>query len=795
MQSAGQTRPVALGRATPKRYSGSSRTMQSRYGRFRRRRALPGTLAAQAELGVRALAGDPAAITELGGSPPRSRFTPSSSPFPSYPPIGPSQALGVSRVESASVPPRDNLPVPFSSPPRSSSRAADVSRVEFASVPPRNDAPVRPSSPPMGPSQAPGVSRVESAPVPPRNNTSDVPASESSRPRAGARDARLRDSMQARCAQFASHLQGVDIAALLPVAGPPPSSSTADFDISSFSPYVGVTAAIPLVAAETDLPAEGVGSVEMLPALPEADAASWAAPSSVLLRSEEELSNVTLPKAHVYATPEQYRLLLRRLLRLNMVALRTRKPLVLNGLFGVRKPDGLIRLIVDARAANLLFREPLDPALPSPADVATLALEIGQQLLIAKTDLAACFHSIRTPDWLHDLFGLPAVRAGDLGLTDVAADVWVWPVFQTLPMGFSWSVLIVQRINVRLLLRSGVIMRDLVLRGNVDVSLEHVRVVVYIDDVVFLGLRQHRERIAAAQARYIAEARSCGFVLKDVKIKLPQERLDVLGIVMDGVAGTYAPDPLKLVKVAAHARSIIVRRSVPLRELASVVGKLTWAALCFRPALSAFGAIYQTLRSARLAGAQHVRVGPSSRYELRLMLSLLPLLVADLRARWFQHALASDASLTGIGVVATTPPAYVIKEASLLHGAVTLPSRAGRDVLHPAADAILSQRFRTLVSAPVRYPAHINQLETVAATTALRWALSTPTAIGSRILVFCDSTVVVSALSKGRSSSRTSNAVRRHAAFALASGCRTTFVWVPSERNPADAASRRFGSA
>ena len=86
---------------------------------------------------------------------------------------------------------------------------------------------------------------------------------------------------------------------------------------------------------------------------------------------------------------------------------------------------------------------------------------------------------------------------------------------------------------------------------------------------------------------------------------------------------------------------------------------------------------------------------------------------------------------------------------------------------------------------------HINRLELIALLVGTRWLLSRPSSVGRRFLALVDSTAVVGAVGKGRSSSPALRlGVRRFAALALGGGLRFRTVWVPSALNPADAPSR-----
>ena len=454
-------------------------------------------------------------------------------------------------------------------------------------------------------------------------------------------------------------------------------------------------------------------------------------------------------------------------------------------------------------AANAYFRKPLNPELPSPADVAALRLPPGEQLLIAKTDLAHCYHSLVVPEWLTDYFGLPAVTAGELGLVDLPPDAVVFPRCTRLAMGFSHAVRLAQRGNRRLVADSGVPDADLVLPGGTDHRLQRPRVIVYLDDVVWLGLSRHREQLLSMQGKYVVRGQQRGWTFAPKKLLLPSLQGEVLGLTVDGIAGTYALARSKTQQLVLVIDALLSMPQVDVRALQSVLGKCVWSMLPFRPALSAFHNIFRWISTQERLGVPRADLGPAVRRELRIAAGILPLAVADLRAVFFQHAIATDASEHGFGVVAATPEPDLLASAAVYFGAASVPAGqqvdsprdAARDAeyyrLPPALRDLLLERYRTIVSSPVRLPAHISALECTAATLGLRWALTTPAAIGARILLLVDNTPVCCALAKGRSSSPILHQnVSRHAAFCLAAGARTVPVWVPTLLNPADAASR-----
>jgi hypothetical protein len=168
--------------------------------------------------------------------------------------------------------------------------------------------------------------------------------------------------------------------------------------------------------------------------------------------------------------------------------------------------------------------------------------------------------------------------------------------------------------------------------------------------------------------------------------------------------------------------------------------------------------------------------------ELDVLVGLAPFLHSRLDQDWFPFVIATDASSTGMGVVACNTGLQAVRAAAMSQAA--LEPEAGTP---PAVCNDL--RWSTIVSRRWMDLEHINVLELRAVPTALRWALSRPVCI---ILLLCDSQVVVSCLSKGRSSSPPLlRLLRLLSALQLASGSRLRSLWICSETNPADDASRQ----
>eukprot|EP00959_Pyramimonas_sp_CCMP1952_P127177 2660314-Pyramimonas_sp.AAC.1 len=78
-------------------------------------------------------------------------------------------------------------------------------------------------------------------------------------------------------------------------------------------------------------------------------------------------------------------------------------------------------------------------------------------------DVKDCFHRMRIDSALSQYFCLPPVKAGAFGVsevegTKVRASTAIYPCWQVLPMGFSWSLYFAQRANEEVSRRSSALL-------------------------------------------------------------------------------------------------------------------------------------------------------------------------------------------------------------------------------------------------------------------------------------------------------------------------------------------------
>jgi hypothetical protein len=602
---------------------------------------------------------------------------------------------------------------------------------------------------------------------------------------------------------------------------------------SSFQPVSSSTsAAVHITASKVSLP-QAAGTADLMALLPPALQKTYSSQRSLLWDPTVDEPRDPPPKPILYATHSEYVALVKRMHSAGMLAF-TVRPKAVNGIFGVPKDGGSsIRLIIDARPANALFKTPPKVQLPTPDVIAQMRVSPQQPFFTAKVDIDNFYHRLKCPAWLQPYFALPPVCVSELGMPDVTrqfgASAMIHPMCTTLPMGWSHSVYVAQSAHEWLLDSElfGVLSAGdrigAFASGFADYHLTGRRIMhaVYIDDLSMFGT--DRSALAAAQRAYQRVAESRGLAVKSSKVVLPSaDAVDVLGLEIDGTEHTIGLSVPKLEALCADTAALLAAHEsssgalITGLQLAHLVGRWTWAILANRPALSVFSAVYRFIET---ADRRRFTLWQSAAAELAVIMGLAPLLLTHLAAPDYPTILATDASETGRGVVAFTPPRpdmtlaipEVVQPRSVPAfemqsnaGASqqsspqqrrqslslsNLPDATGNDDNTVSVDSV---HWTTIVSDRWRRPEHINVLELRALDTAVRWVLTRPFSVGTRVSMLSDSQVVIGAVRKGRSSSRPLlRRLRCLGAAVLGGGLQLDVQWIPSEFNPADVASRQ----
>lgn len=561
---------------------------------------------------------------------------------------------------------------------------------------------------------------------------------------------------------------------------------SANINLSGAARAAGI---VPLVADRVALPSSSQ-CVPLLNLLPPDLRDLYSSPDRLLLPAADE-GPARAPglRAKCFGSASEYSKLVRRLHSLGMVEYSTVVPKAVNGLFGVPKDGDSIRLIIDARPANLLFKPTPKLELPTPDLLSELCVDPTRPLYVAKVDMSNMFHHLELPSSLRPYFGLPPLFAGDLDPATAqryGLNTRVYPCCTRLPMGWSHSPYLAQQVHEHLLNTRTSLRASDRITSSTDRFVDRTRHAVYLDDLNLLG--HDRRHVSQLQEEYLGAVMHSGLLVKWSKVVYPSaDGVEVIGMEVDGHDHTIGLSAPKLAALVTETKTMLRRGYATGLELARLVGKWTWAMLARRPALAAFNAVY---RFSQVAGARLFTLWPTVRRELQVAECLAPLLWCSLRHDWFPDVLATDASTSGLGVVAIAADVDDVADAAAEPVTLPLPDQEPR--VHPSLRPILESRSRVIVSAHWRDQEHINVLELRAVHTALRWAASRPAGLDCRLMLLVDSAVCVYALNKGRSSSRPMlRRLRSIAALVLASGLRVITRWIPSNSNPADEPSRR----
>ncbi|CAK0789849.1 unnamed protein product, partial [Prorocentrum cordatum] len=192
------------------------------------------------------------------------------------------------------------------------------------------------------------------------------------------------------------------------------------------------------------------------------------------------------------AQPHAYTGLVRRLHAAGMVTF-SAAPRERCGLFFVRKKSGKQRMVIDCRRANCWFKRPSTVALATGSALGELAVPEGEQLYVGHVDICDAFYHFGLPEAFRDYFTLPAVKAGDMGLSvlggrSLAPGSRVWPVLAVLPMGWSHALYWCQTIH-RGIVSSIPALLDVPFISDKSVAppVQPLAMTVYVDNFLALG--------------------------------------------------------------------------------------------------------------------------------------------------------------------------------------------------------------------------------------------------------------------------------------------------------------------
>ena len=525
------------------------------------------------------------------------------------------------------------------------------------------------------------------------------------------------------------------------------------------------------------------------------------------------------------------------------------------GLSKTVEADSPQRVIWDGRRSNLYFNQDLATVvLPSPDMLGEVFLPSPQRLFASTSDVSQMYNRLLAPQWLWRYFGLPRVWAPSFDPT-LKEDYYhpalkVIPMGWSLAVRFAQAVHleILRRAGVpagTLLLRGSYLSSPL----SCDAA---VTFLPYIDDLAVLGTSVN---VVNTSHQSIKEHLiASGLPVhpgKNYPASFSRSTTTCLGLAVHH-DGLVSPQPHHLLALLDTTYALLQTRRATPREMQRLLGRWVWPLLLRRPLLSVLSELYSPASLPRPHVPRLLNLPQLT--ELHALIGIAPMVFRDLTRPVSPRLYATDASPWGGGVVysdedgrgssPTQQHALVsfFRDARVLSGWYAFPditfdpgppadedgstpeddinsttSAASDDFTYPLHSDKYDKYFARLSEAWTedlsllpkwsslhwktaiihRWRAstrsyHINVLEIEALILAVRHMSRSPATRGTRVLVFLDSLVGLGSLAKGRSASRRLNrACRKLAAYAVLFNVELLLHWVPTEHQPADAASRR----
>ncbi|CAK0800111.1 unnamed protein product, partial [Prorocentrum cordatum] len=340
-----------------------------------------------------------------------------------------------------------------------------------------------------------------------------------------------------------------------------------------------------------------------------------------------------------------------------------KQPKSVLGLFVVKKKDGArLRLIVDCRRSNALFRPPPGVDLLSGEGLGRIEMPImeasdfaGLCAVLGMGDVADCFHGMKLQGDIRHYFCWPPLDAALTGETlvegrPVHAGEQVWPMSQSLPMGFSWSLYFGQAANQRRLDRQPSLAGSLRVsdrgpplvlgRGPAGSELGHY---MCVDNAGVIGFDAARVTCALQEAQRVFD----GDHLKFHEVEAMPEGGRTLGCSLDGRHRATRPTDERFAMVRKGLRCLLRRRKVAGWQLEMALGHMAFMALVRREVLSIFHSVYAFVAQSYHAFSVQ---WPTVREELKCYLGIMVMLESSWTRPWMPVVYSSDASLHGYGV-------------------------------------------------------------------------------------------------------------------------------------------------
>ena len=324
----------------------------------------------------------------------------------------------------------------------------------------------------------------------------------------------------------------------------------------------------------------------------------------------------------------------------------SKKPKFDGGVWKLRQ-----RLILDCRQVNLQFKAPPRCELGALSALCEIVLGEDQTLYTSGADIQDCFYAARISSEMSNFFCL----VSDINLFEarvVFGENFIWehehdrisPCITVLPMGFSWSFYIIQKLHEQSALRSLQCDRSsLVLDGYPapDLAGSSVVAMPYCDNLHSLSLSA--EACQAGKASMAADLSDMGFSLHEEVDAT--DYFPTLGGIIDGSSGVIKCTPTRGWNII-YAFESLLDGPVSWETVRRLLGHSMTLCTLNRCGMAVFRSLYDFVEAA----PQPRPLNHKERQEVLNFVGIVPLLVGELKRNWSSTVTCTDASPDGYGI-------------------------------------------------------------------------------------------------------------------------------------------------
>ena len=541
-----------------------------------------------------------------------------------------------------------------------------------------------------------------------------------------------------------------------------------------------------------------------------------------VLLSSEELRETVASQGHVRVHVDPalkrasvYKRFIWRLVSLGMVRLSLDAECEC-GVFCVWKKNGKQRVIVDARCINQRCKKPPSVRLCSGDGLGRLELPQELHLHVAQADVDNCFHRMRMPTEMQRWFSLPRISAANLGGVRIGREypndsTPVFPLLETLPMGFSWSLFFAQSAHEAIVERCAGLnpasrITDFIPGRRLKTGDTcHLQ---YVDNFAVLG--GDPESLTKTKERVRESMGNRGLFMREHE-DADKGMVELLGHVIKAVEGTVSISPGRAWRLRDAMLYASRLRSLSGMALELILGHAGFCFLVRRCMLSILGRSYAFVQAHYSAPAP---LWLSVRRELRNAAYLLPLAFSNLRRPWSSTVWCVDAATHGFAAMRSSWAPRSVAEVGRLEERWRLKLTSGMGpgprelALADVQDEVVGGEWKNVpkkLLSPCRWsrvycgrvqnvdvPIHMKEAD-AALFVAKHLVRCSNNGQGRRHLIFGDSMTLSYVLGKGRASDPRLLAIaRKWACISMAGDLLLGYRWTPSEYNVADKDSRRW---